>query len=87
MTYELDEILGMPAKDTVTGFSGIMTGYAKYLSGCVRVLIEPPVDKDHKMVPAEWFDVQRVDFKGKTAKTIDIGGPRNDAPTKPRGEQ
>jgi hypothetical protein len=53
--------LGSKAKDTITGFSGVVTGFCEYISGCNQVLLTPPVDKDGGYKSGQWFDVQRVE--------------------------
>ncbi len=52
--------LGIKAKDKVSGFSGTLTTYVKYLTGCDRYLIEPDVDEDNKYVEGTYFDVDRI---------------------------
>ena len=49
--------LGMEVKDRVTGYKGIVTSIAKYLSGCDRCLVQPPVDKENKLSEPEHFDI------------------------------
>lgn len=48
--------LGATAKDKITGFEGVVTGHARYLTGCDQFLISPRNEKE-----ARWFDVQRLD--------------------------
>ena len=52
--------LGHTVRDVVTGFSGVMTGYVTYLSGCHQGLVAPKVKDDGTLAPGEWFDVQRL---------------------------
>jgi hypothetical protein len=59
--------LGRKYKDAITGFSGVAVGHVRYVSGCNQVLLTPPVDKDGKLIDAQWFDEQRcVDQGGDT---------------------
>ena len=59
--------MGRKVKDKITGFTGIVTGYVSYISGCNQVLITPSVDKDGKIKESEWVDEQRVKIlPGKT---------------------
>jgi hypothetical protein len=53
-------MLGYTATDRVTGFSGVVTGYAHYLSGCNQFLVAPRVKATGEFVPSEWFDEQRL---------------------------
>lgn len=63
--------LGCTYKDKVTGFQGIATGHAKYISGCSQVLLMPPSKPDGSFVDGQWFDEQRLDKIGKDKLTLD----------------
>ena len=52
--------LGYPVTDVVTGFSGIVTGHAVYLSGCAQSLVVPKVAGDGTFREGQWFDDQRL---------------------------
>jgi hypothetical protein len=54
--------LGLLAKDKITGFTGTMTGFCRYLTGCDQYLLSPSVDKDGKHVEARWFDENRLNI-------------------------
>jgi hypothetical protein len=51
----------------VTGFKGIITSIAQCLTGCDRVVIQPPICKDGKFADSLWVDVTAVKIvkKGK----------------------
>jgi hypothetical protein len=71
--------LGDQVRDKVTGFKGIVTGKAQYLTGCKQVMVTPKVGDDGKYVDACWLDVDRVEILGKEAIKIDVvdnGGPQ-----------
>ena len=80
--------LGDEVKDIVSGFTGIATAKTEFLNGCVRVSIDPPVDKEGKHVDGRWFDqeqvevIQRGKVKRKPAmqKSTTTGGDRPDHP-------
>lgn len=78
--------LGVKARDKVTGFKGIITGRASYLTGCDQYSIVPPIDKDGKLSDGVWFDESRVEVIGKGVSVEDVvlpndpGGPQRDAP-------
>jgi hypothetical protein len=57
--------LGRKYKDTITGFEGVATGLASYISGCSQVLLAPPVTPDGAMRDAQWFDEQRLVAQGE----------------------
>ena len=63
-------LLGRKAVDKITGFEGIVTGRAEYISGCDQVLIVPPVDEKGGFREGQWFDLQRVSFSAR-ALTLD----------------
>ena len=63
--------LGIQIRDKVTGFAGTATGYVKYLTGCDQYLITPKVDKEGKIVPSQWYDVNRVELL-EGSEVIDI---------------
>jgi len=75
--------LGSKVKDKITGFTGIVTGYVRYLSGCNQALVVPPLDKDGKLQEANWFDEQRLEKADDSIVTLDNGktpGPDKPAP-------
>jgi hypothetical protein len=53
--------LGDKVRDQVTGFTGVVIGKARYLTGCNTVGIQAPVDKEGKLIDAQWFDEQRIE--------------------------
>lgn len=56
--------LGAEARDKVTGFSGIVTARATYLTGCDQYVLSPKVDVDGKVPEAHWFDENRLVVTG-----------------------
>lgn len=78
--------LGDKCRDSVTGFEGTCTVRSEYISGCTRVGLQPPVDKDGKIPDAQHFDepmLTVVEAKHVAAAPSDRGGPR-DAPSQHR---
>lgn len=73
--------LGATYKDKVTGFKGIAVAVTNYLSGCDRVALQPPLDKDGKVPEWQNFDTNQVDPVGK--KVIELVKPQSKA--KPGG--
>lgn len=53
--------LGKTYRDRITGFIGVCTGEAKYISGCDQVLLAPKTAKDGSHRDGCWFDIQRLD--------------------------
>ena len=70
---------GDKVKDTITGFSGVVTALAYYSTGCNQALIQPELGKDGEWQDARWFDFERVQVtepKAITIKSTPTGGPR-----------
>lgn len=77
-------ILGKLGKDRVTGFTGIITGRAEYLYGCMQYSLTPAAD-GNKILSNEWFDEGRIEIVGAGISPSDVkaevpGGPNRDAP-------
>lgn len=49
------------AKDKITGFEGIVTGHADYITGCDQYILQPP-SKDGEFKEARWFDENRIEI-------------------------
>lgn len=74
---------GVTGRDKITGFTGIITGWTTYISGCSRVLLAPPVTSEGKLVEGEWFDEQRIDVVAGDRIVLDNSstpGADRDAP-------
>jgi hypothetical protein len=75
--------LGKLAKDKITGFTGIITAYIQYLTGCHQYGIQPNELKDGKIIEVNWFDVKRIDIIGEGVSVEDVsevsnsGGPQD----------
>lgn len=53
--------LGRLARDTVSGFEGIIESRTEWLNGCFRVALAPDhLDKDGKMVDSRAFDAEQI---------------------------
>ncbi len=71
--------LGDKVKDSITGFTGIVTGISSYLNGCVSMLVcSNKLDSEGKEV-SEWFDEQRVAGKSEEIRAT-AGGPQKRPP-------
>jgi len=57
-----DPELGDIVKHRVTGFSGVVTTYAKHLAGCDRLWIEPRVDATGKAMDGQWADIDMIEI-------------------------
>lgn len=75
--------LGSKVKEKITGFTGIVTGYVQYLSGCNQALVIPKVREDGSYVDGQWFDEQRLERVDDSIITLENGktpGPDMPAP-------
>ena len=77
--------LGIEGKDRITGFTGIIIGVSRYLTGCDQYALKPPVDDKGNMRDAKWFDEGEITKIGqgihkKEVKSAANGGPQPDAP-------
>ena len=56
------ELLGKEARSKVTGFYGIITARADYLTGCVQYCLQPSVDDDGKERKSKWVDESELEI-------------------------
>lgn len=78
--------LGTKVRDTITGFTGIITGRTQWLYGCVRCYVEPRELHEGKPVDACTFDEERLEVVIEENKKEQVqiregaapGGPRCD---------
>lgn len=71
--------LGDEARDTVTGFKGIAIVRSEYISGCARIGLQPPMDKEGKLPDALHFDEPMLEVtkaKRIPAQPTRLGGPQ-----------
>ena len=78
--------LGKKARDKISGFEGVITGRAQYLTGCDQYVLAPPI-KNGEMQKSEWFDEGRIEVIGEGVSAEDVagprpGGPQRDAPSR-----
>lgn len=65
------ENMGKTGTDTITGFKGVITAYAEYITGCNQVLLTPKAKKGGETNRSSWVDEQRVKFTNKKAVVLD----------------
>ena len=63
--------LGKTYKDTITGFTGVATGYVTYITGCNQVLLTPKIKEDGTARESTWIDEQRAEVTDAPIVTID----------------
>lgn len=72
---------GDKARDIITGFEGVVTGYCTYLTGCEQVLLNPQTLKeDGKMLESVWLDIDRCELIEEGAVKIKVTAPGGDVP-------
>jgi hypothetical protein len=59
-------MLGLKARDRVTGFSGVISSVSFDLYGCVLIILTPGVGADGKRGDPEWFDLKRLEVTEPT---------------------
>lgn len=72
-------------RDRITGYEGICTGIARYVSGCDQVLLVPKVKADGKYENGTWIDDERlidVEADQAVARTSRRGGPQQSPPAR-----
>jgi hypothetical protein len=77
--------LGVPVKDVVTGFAGIITGRVQYLTGCTQYLVQPRGLVAGKAQESHWIDegkLQRVKGSKVALAPAPNGGPQQHEPAK-----
>lgn len=65
-------MLGLTVRDRITGFTGVVTGHCRYISGCHQALVVPRM-QDGKLPESQWFDVQRLEDVGEGRIVLDNG--------------
>lgn len=55
---------GIEARDKITGFKGIVSCRAQYLTGCNQYLLQPPTKEDGTIPDAIQFDENRLEEIG-----------------------
>jgi len=70
--------LGDIAKDTITGFEGVVVAITEWLNGCLRITIQPQAMKDGKPIGHETFDIEQVELVSpkEPPKAKPSGGPK-----------
>jgi len=58
-------VLGRSYEDVITGFCGVATGFAVYITGCACVMLTPQAETNEetgtmKRQSGEWFDIDRL---------------------------
>lgn len=65
--------MGLKMRDKITGFTGVVTGYVQYISGCNQMLLAPKANKEGGFVESQWFDEQRMETVEGERVVLDNG--------------
>lgn len=70
--------LGDVAKDTITGFEGVVVSRTEWMNGCVRLQLQPQRLKDGKPIESNLFDIEQLELvtDNHKAKAMPSGGDR-----------
>ena len=73
---------GQTVKEKITGFKGVITGTAYYITGCNQYLIVPKCQPDGKVAEGTWYDEGRLVLqKGENWEEKDVEAKENGADT------
>ncbi len=81
MTLKLPQIvLGDLARDTITGYTGIVVADTMWLNGCRRLTVQARELKDGKPVESTSFDVEQLELVTAAKKLVEqkTGGPHTE---------
>lgn len=53
-------LLGQRVQDKITGFHGLVTGRAQYITGCNQLLVQPQLNDKGEFVEGRWIDEPRL---------------------------
>ena len=69
--------LGDKAKDTITGYEGIVVAITEWLNGCRRITIQPQALHDGKPIDSHTFDAEQIEVVSVAAPVAlkKTGGP------------
>lgn len=77
--------LGDVAKDTISGFEGVVVAITDWLNGCRRLTLSPKTIHDGKPVDSYTFDVEQIELVKKAKPNVRAahGGPHPDPSSHP----
>lgn len=58
-------MLGKKVRDKISGYEGIAIGRTEFLNGCIRVGIQPKLDKNGALLDTVWFDEVQIEVLGE----------------------
>ena len=74
--------LGDTVREKISGFTGVVTGLVRYITGCDQALVAPRTLKEEgTRRESEWFDIQRLDVDGTVPRLV-LDNSRSPGPDK-----
>lgn len=64
-------LLGLKARDKITGFTGVVDSIAFDLYGCIQATLKPPITESGEIPDGHWFDVNRLEILDKD-RVVDL---------------
>lgn len=59
------EKIGLTATDKITGYTGIVTGFCAYITGCDQYGVTSKSKDGSEIGKTNWIDVNRLSFSGE----------------------
>lgn len=78
--------LGDKVRDKITGYAGVAIARTEWINGCIRWVVQPPVDKEGKMPDSTSVDEPQLEVteSAQNDKPEPRGGPRPEPLRGPR---
>jgi hypothetical protein len=54
------QLMGLPMKDRVTGFVGVVSSICFDVYGCIQAVLAPPMNDKGELPDSRYFDVKRL---------------------------
>ncbi len=73
--------MGQEVVDLISGFKGIVTGFAQYVTGCTQALVQPKM-RGGSFIEGRWIDLDRLKVTKAKRLTLALStnGPDKPAP-------
>lgn len=73
--------MGDKAKDTLTGFTGVVIARSEHMTGCNQLFILPKSEKENEIKDGAWFDIERIEKVADREVSIEARPTGSDIPT------
>lgn len=72
MNFGSDPLMGLKVRDVVTGFEGVVVGFAIHLTGCKQYVVKPKVKEDGTASEGFMIDEGRVKVVGRGIRPEEV---------------